>query len=332
MEWDDGMFEALAMNDSMPSAPSLHTAQGALSLIDPAAGSSAPPPSTARRQAQPSTHASTHPLRRRPSSEDVFSTYAHRDCFDLCASNGKCIVKPKDGLMKPEFENFVLSMMREYITTMDLAYEAEALPSPCSSDDDDDDEWEELPDTVTQHLCELKTQLTLAEAAAAKVKNALSASAWRVSELAVLCGKVGYVSVIVVKGNLTDKIWLLGLERDYCDCDSAQRDLRHIMLAQADAAPNVFKYKNKALEQQGRPACSTGAFLVLNPYHARRFYDIKAAFGVALQSKHMVVSLEYRPLVESLLIAKPPGGGRTAFMRRRAGNVDEEMIVHMDMQ
>jgi len=231
--------------------------------------------------------------------------------------------------MRPEFENFVLRMMREYITTLNFAYEAEALPSPTSSNDE---EWEELPDDVTQHLCELKTHLTLAEAAAAEVKAAMSASAWRVSELPVLCGKVGYVTMIVVKGNLAHRIWLLGLDHKYCECDAAQMDLRHIMIAQAEAAENVFTYKSKGLMQQGRPTCSTGAFLVLNPYHARRFYDIKAAFGVPLQSKHMVISLEYRALVESLLIAKPPGGGRQGFMLRRAGDVDEEMILHMDMQ
>jgi len=46
----------------------------------------------------------------------------------------------------------------------------------------------------------------------------------------------------------------------------------------------------------------------------------------------MVISLEYRAFVESLLIAKPPGAGRHGFMLRRAGDVDEEVILYMDMQ
>ena len=108
-------------------APSLYSARGALSLIEPASRSAAPSVCTSSRDAQPYPQlaaANSHYV----SSEDVGKdSVLHLDCFEVCKTNGKCIVKPKDKTWNLAFDNLFSRMITEYIATFHSALTCEAF-------------------------------------------------------------------------------------------------------------------------------------------------------------------------------------------------------------
>ena len=63
--------------------------------------------------------------------------------------------------------------------------------------------------------------------------------------------------------------------------------------------------------------------------HAQVIEHAVAVSGKTLQSKHILVSPQFRPLVQEVLEASPEGPGREAFLMRRAGVIDGEDRVEL---
>ena len=70
-----------------------------------------------------------------------------------------------------------------------------------------------------------------------------------------------------------------------------------------------------------RPSWANGAFVYLTPRHAAEIQETMLATGTRLylQSKHILVSEEYKDLVQDVLSLRIDGPGREAFLTRRAG-------------
>ena len=129
--------------------------------------------------------------------------------------------------------------------------------------------------------------------------------------------------MLVVKGNLRHIIVKLGCEKEWDDLSPAQRELRRI------AVDQNFVVHSKGPE---RPIWANGAFLYLEPKHAKVIEKHVADCGLKLQSKHMLVSASILQLIERTLKAEPEGSGREALLLRRAGVIEkkEQMALLTD--
>jgi len=122
------------------------------------------------------------------------------------------------------------------------------------------------------------------------------------------------VYLLVVKGNLRHRILKLGCEKAWCELSPAQRYLRRI------AVDQKFVF-SKGPE---RPEWANGAFLYLEPEHAKVIEKYIADSGLKLQSKHMLVSASILQLTEQTLKEGPECSGREAFLMRRAGSIEKK--------
>mmetsp|Transcript_1607 Transcript_1607/g.4146 ORF Transcript_1607/g.4146 Transcript_1607/m.4146 type:complete len:583 (+) Transcript_1607:84-1832(+) len=135
------------------------------------------------------------------------------------------------------------------------------------------------------------------------------------------------VRVLVVKGNLRHRIQKLGIELPDDELTPQQRQLRQI----ANSIPDehvgpITKFASKA-----RPDWCGGGFAFLTLDHGEWVPQIVRAYGLQLQSKHIVVSSDFRDLLKDTLEETPVGAkgpGREAFLTRRAGVIaaDEPLI------
>ena len=131
-----------------------------------------------------------------------------------------------------------------------------------------------------------------------------------------------YVLLLIIKGNLRHRIEKLGLEKTDEELNNPQYKLRRIAYEQTQP----HWYVEKAYE---RPQWANGAFVYLSQGHARVIESAIRVSGKTLQSKHLLVSPQFKPLVKEVLEASPEGPGREAFLLRRAGVIDEEERVEL---
>ena len=131
-----------------------------------------------------------------------------------------------------------------------------------------------------------------------------------------------YVLVLVIKGNLRHRIEKLGTEKDAGELNNPQIKLRRI----AEQQTQQWWVVEKAYE---RPQWANGAFVYLSKGHAQVIENAIAVSGITLQSKHLVVSPQFKPLVKEVLEASPEGPGREVFLMRRAGVIDGEERVEL---
>jgi hypothetical protein len=146
------------------------------------------------------------------------------------------------------------------------------------------------------------------------------------------------VLLLEVRGNLRHRIEKLGAELPWGDLSAPQRQLKNIAREQpwgGDAADGLVE----------RPLWANGAFVYLTPRHAAEFLASwrsswrswrsscrESCMPLYLETKHILVSEEYRALVGEVLSACPEGPGREAFLLRRAGVIDREDVIHMPFQ
>jgi len=132
------------------------------------------------------------------------------------------------------------------------------------------------------------------------------------------------VWLLVVKGNLRHRIDKLGVEKADADLLEGQRRLREVARLQ-----NFGPGQAGEPEHPERPAWATGAFVYLTPNHAAKICEAVEVSGLQLQSKHILVSEEYRALVKEVLATDPNRTGREAFLLRRTGAVEREDRVNL---
>ena len=126
-----------------------------------------------------------------------------------------------------------------------------------------------------------------------------------------------HVLILVIKGNLRHRIEKLGTEKKTDEeLNNLQLKLRRIAYEQTQ--PHWYVEKDYA-----RPKWATGAFVYLSPGHARVIESAIRVSGKTLQSKHLLVSPQFKPLVKEVLEVKPEGPGREAFLMRRACPINE---------
>ena len=126
----------------------------------------------------------------------------------------------------------------------------------------------------------------------------------------------GFVWLLVVKGNLSHRIELLGVEKPEQALTEPQRRLRIAAREQGfDAEPPE------------RPSWANGAFVYLTQEHAADIQQGIRESGVKLLSKHILVSGEFKDALKAALDAKPDGSGREAYQIRRAGEIFQEERV-----
>ena len=114
-----------------------------------------------------------------------------------------------------------------------------------------------------------------------------------------------YVLILVVKGNLRHRIEKPGCEKTEEQLNMAQVKLRRIAEQQMQQWWVVKKvYERPAYE---RPAWANGAFVYLSHDHARVIERSIRKSGKTLQSKHLLVSPQFKPLVKDVLDASPEG-------------------------
>mmetsp|Transcript_17392 Transcript_17392/g.47462 ORF Transcript_17392/g.47462 Transcript_17392/m.47462 type:complete len:720 (-) Transcript_17392:152-2311(-) len=128
------------------------------------------------------------------------------------------------------------------------------------------------------------------------------------------------VWLLVVKGNLRHRIEILGVEKPSAELSDEQKALRHAATEQRFNSDVVCQFPE-------RPPWANGAFVYLTPEHAADIQTAIDEHGVRLQSKHILVSEELKPILKKVLDAKPDGHNREAFLRRRAGAIEREDIV-----
>ena len=105
----------------------------------------------------------------------------------------------------------------------------------------------------------------------------------------------------------------------------AQVKLRRIAEQQIQPWWVVEKvYERPAYE---RPAWANGAFVYLSHDHARVIERSIRKSGKTLRSKHVLVSPQFKHIVEELLAVSPEGPGRESFLMRRAAVADGEERV-----
>ena len=132
-----------------------------------------------------------------------------------------------------------------------------------------------------------------------------------------------YVLLLVVKGNLRHRIEKLGTEKDEAELNDLQIKLRRI----AEQQTLQWWVVEKCYE---RPHWANGAFVYLSPGHAQVIEHAVAVSGKTLQSKHILVNPQFRPLVQEVLEATPEGpSGREVFLMRRAGMIEEVEKVEL---
>lgn len=130
--------------------------------------------------------------------------------------------------------------------------------------------------------------------------------------------------LLVVKGNLRHRIEKLGVEKADSDLTEDQRKLREYAQLQVQGFGSE---KGACQEHPERPPWANGAFVYLTPEHAADIFQAVDESALVLQSKHVLVSDEYRDLVKRVLATGPQGSGREAFLLRRAGAVEREEEV-----
>ena len=141
---------------------------------------------------------------------------------------------------------------------------------------------------------------------------------WDYRIISTSCDEIyGYVLLLVVKGNLRHRIEKLGTEKDEAELNNPQIKLRRI----AEQQTQPWWIVEKVYE---RPQWANGAFVYLSQGHARVIENAIRVSGKVLQSKHLLVSPQFKPLVKEVLEASPEGPGREAFLMRRAGVIDGE--------
>ena len=131
-----------------------------------------------------------------------------------------------------------------------------------------------------------------------------------------------YVLLLVIKGNLRHRIEKLGVEKTDEELNDPQYKLRRIAYEQTQP----HWYVEKAYE---RPQWANGAFVYLSQGHACVIEEAIRVSGKTLQSKHLLLSPQFKPLVKEVLEASPEGPGREAFLMRRAGVIDGEERVEL---
>ena len=151
------------------------------------------------------------------------------------------------------------------------------------------------------------------DAAAAAAVGAMDASSggnvYRGKEVDTSCDEIyEYVLLLVFKGkfNLRHRIEKLGTEKDESDLNNMQLKLRRI----AEQQTQPWWVVEKVYE---RPQWANGAFVYLSQGHARVIESVMRASGKVLQSKHVLVSPQYKILLKEVLDASPEGPGREAF-------------------
>ena len=131
---------------------------------------------------------------------------------------------------------------------------------------------------------------------------------------------MGDVLLMVVKGNLRHRIEKLGIEKSESQLTEGQHRLREIARLQ--------KFGSCPPE---RPDWGRGAFFYLTPHHAAKIQDVTKAKEIELASKHVLVSREYRMILKGVLEAAPAGSGREAFLTRRAGVIETETVIKIEL-
>lgn len=130
------------------------------------------------------------------------------------------------------------------------------------------------------------------------------------------------VLMLTVKGNLRHRIEKLGTEKDVSELTEAQLKLRKIAQLQNLGGHSLTKFPE-------RPEWANGAFLYLTREHASEIIFALKDNNIELQGKYILVSTEYKPIVDEVLKAQPGGAGREAFLLRRAGVIEKEDRIPM---
>ena len=124
---------------------------------------------------------------------------------------------------------------------------------------------------------------------------------------------------LLVKGNYRHRIIKLGAENSQQDLSEPQQLLKEI------AYRMPISESLDGLRE--RPSWSNNAFVYLAPLHAAEIQEmLESGICLDLQSKHVLVSEEYKDLVKDVLAACPKGAGRELFLTRRAGVVVSEEV------
>ena len=129
-----------------------------------------------------------------------------------------------------------------------------------------------------------------------------------IGSIRIRCDEIyDYVLILVIRGNLRHRIEKLGTEKTE-ELSLNQIKLRRIAYEQKQRQPHW--YFEKCYE---RPRWAQGAFVYLSESHARVIESAIKASGIKLQSKHLLVSPQFKPLVKEMLEASPEGHGREAY-------------------
>ena len=144
------------------------------------------------------------------------------------------------------------------------------------------------------------------------------------------------VAVMVVKGNLRHRIDKLGIEKHDDYLTVHQNRLRHVAMTQLkwmdmEGMRIVPPTPGASSQRPERPPLFGGAFVYLEPAHVKPVMDVLKKGGLELQSKHVVCSEKYKENVKKVLTFSPDAPGREAFLLRRAGVVESDEHVKLDM-
>ena len=133
----------------------------------------------------------------------------------------------------------------------------------------------------------------------------------------------GVIAMLVLRGNLRDRIELLGVEKEVFERSDVQRDLQRI--AEEQWAGHVRLLRPGAKGREARPDIGNGALLYLTAEHMENFSNFLWKNHIIAQSKHVFVSLLFRGVVAGALDRPPFGSVRNNFLMSRAGTVVSEV-------
>ena len=130
---------------------------------------------------------------------------------------------------------------------------------------------------------------------------------------------------LVVKANLRHRIEKLGAEKSEEELSELQRQLKEV------AREQIWNSSSRRDELPERPRWANGCFVYVTPWHVTQIEEFirNSRVVLELQTKHVLVSEEYKEPVIATLSACPEGPGREAFLMRRAGAIEQEDIFSM---
>ena len=138
-----------------------------------------------------------------------------------------------------------------------------------------------------------------------------------------------YALLLRIRGNLRHRIQRLGTETDANQLIESQKTLRRIAKQMPFGAPRKVHFDGPRTVLD-RPGWANGAFVYLSAEHCKGIEKAIRDAGVQLQSKHLLVSPEYKHVVKEVFDASPEAADRTGRkLFRRAAVIDAEEKIYL---